>query len=120
MAATGLSKSLVRLDAHKDEEGRLESVDTKIFRKWWGLRSDPLRLEAGRRYRVVGVYESPLEETVVGGAMAHIVGIFAPDDMSRWPALDPETEWVRRDVSALPPLLGGAVGTEVGHGGHHQ
>jgi len=114
---------LVKLDARRDESGRLESVETKIFRRWLGLRSSPLRLEAGRRYRVVGVYESPLDETVVDGAMAHIVGVFAPDDMSRWPALDPESEWIRRDVSGLPPPLGATQATmreEGGHGGHHR
>ena len=99
---------LVRLDGHRDETGRLESVETRIFRKWLGLRSSPLRLEAGRLYRVVGVYESPLEETVVDGAMAHIVGVFAPDDMALWPALDPEDDRVRLDIAALPPPLGGS------------
>jgi hypothetical protein len=112
-AETG--RVLVRLDGRRDEAGRLESVETRIFRKWLGLRSSPLRLEAGRRYRVVGVYESPLEETVVDGAMAHIVGVFAPDDMALWPALDPEDEWVRLDMAALPPPLGESPVTPAPH-----
>jgi hypothetical protein len=121
-AATG--RVLVKLDGRRDEAGRLEAVETRIFRKWLGLRSNPLRLEAGRPYRIVGVYDSPLEETVVDGAMAHIVGIFAPDDMSLWPALDPDSEWVRLDLSALPGRLGengqGTPDGEGGHGGHHH
>jgi len=44
--------------------------------------------------------------------------------MSRWPSLDPESEWVRLDVSALPrpPEEGteGAPHGEGGHGGHHE
>jgi hypothetical protein len=115
---------LVQLDGRRDREGRIEAVETRIFRKWLGLRSDPLRLEAGRRYRVVGVYESPLEATVVDGAMAHIVGIFAPDDMSEWPELDADNEWVRLDLSALPGPLGEARDpssrAEGGHGAHHH
>jgi hypothetical protein len=103
-AATG--EVLVRLEGLKDEDGSLLSVETRIFRKWLGLRSSPLRLEAGRRYRVVGAYESPLDETLADGAMAHIVGIFAPDDMSRWPALDAENELLLLDAAALPPAVG--------------
>jgi hypothetical protein len=68
---------LVRLDGQRDEEGRLLSVETRFFRKWVGLRSDPLRLVAGHRYRVVGVYDNPGDETIADGAMAHIVGVFA-------------------------------------------
>jgi len=97
---------LVRLDAIKDEGGKLEGVERKIFRKWLGLRSDPVRLEAGYRYRVVGVYDSPETEPIVDGAMAHIVGIFVPDDLSAWPALDKESEMVKLDLSGLPPRLG--------------
>jgi hypothetical protein len=115
---------LVRLDGRRDAGGRLEGVETRIFRKWLGLRSSPLRLEAGRRYRVVGVYDSPLEETIEDGAMAHIVGIFAPDDMSLWPELDRASEWIRLDVSALPGPVGETSGDaphgEGGHGGHHR
>jgi hypothetical protein len=59
---------LVKLDGRRDAEGRLEGVETRVFRKWLGLRSSPLRLEEGRRYRVVGVYDSPLEETIASMA----------------------------------------------------
>jgi hypothetical protein len=121
-AETG--RVLVRLDGRRDAGGRLEGVETRIFRKWLGLRSSPLRLEAGRRYRVVGVYDSPLEETIEDGAMAHIVGIFAPDDMSLWPELDRASEWIRLDVSALPGPVGETSGDaphgEGGHAGHHR
>lgn len=95
---------LVTLHGRNDEEGRLASVETRVFRKWLGLRWSPLRLEAGHRYRVVGVYDSPLHETLVDGAMAHIVGVFAPDDLSRWPAVDRDSEWIKLDVSALPEV----------------
>jgi hypothetical protein len=97
---------LVELEARRDREGRVQEVETHAFRKWLGLRWDPLRLQAGHLYRVVGVYDSPLEDTVPNGAMAHIVGIFAPEDMSRWPSLDPDNDSIRLDVAALPPEPG--------------
>ena len=103
---------LVRLESVSDEGGRLLGVETRFFRRWLGLRSAPLRLEAGHRYRIVGVYDNPSSETIVDGAMAHMVGIFAPDDMAEWPSLDPESDLVELDRRTLPPPLGD------GHDGH--
>ncbi len=93
---------LVRLNAITDDAGKIEGVQSKVFRKWLGLRSDAVRLEKGHRYRVVGVYQSPLSEPIVDGAMAHIVGLFQPDDLSAWPRLDPNSEIVKQDISGLP------------------
>lgn len=93
---------LVELEARRDRQGHVEEVETRAFRKWLGLRWDPLRLERGHPYRVVGVYDSPLQDIVPNGAMAHIVGIFAPDDMAQWPALDMMNDTIRLDVAALP------------------
>jgi hypothetical protein len=33
--------------------------------------------------------------------MAHMSGIFAPDDMSKWPAIDPHNPDYRRDLVSL-------------------
>lgn len=103
-AETG--KVLVRLDGRRDDDGHLLTVETRYFRKWLGLRSDPLRLRAGHRYRVVGVYDSPLDHTIEDGAMAHIVGIFVPDDMAEWPTLDVESELIQLDLTKLPNRVG--------------
>ena len=112
---------LVELEARRDRQGRVEEVETRAFRKWLGLRWDPLRLEAGHLYRVVGVYDSPLADTVPNGAMAHIVGVFAPDDVSRWPSLDLDNDSIRLDIAALPtepgaaPSVGGDAGADHVH-----
>lgn len=102
-AQTG--EPLFTLDAELDEGGHIHSVEQRLFRKWLGLRSDPVRLEAGHRYRVVGHYESPLDSTLVQGAMAHVVGVFAPDDLDAWPELERGSTAVEQDLAALPPPL---------------
>lgn len=97
---------LVELDARRARDGRVEKVETRAFRKWLGLRWDPLRLEPGHVYRVVGVYDSPLPDTVPSAAMAHIAGVFAPDDLSEWPVLDMDNDTLRLDAAALPASPG--------------
>lgn len=71
-----------------------------------GVWHGGVRFEEGRTYRVVGVYDSPLAETVPMGAMAHIVGLFAPDDLSRLPDADPDSEIWALDLSGLPRQTG--------------
>jgi hypothetical protein len=110
---------LVELDARHDRHGRVKEVETHAFRKWLGLRWDPLRLEAGHVYRVVGVYDSPLPDTVPNGAMAHIAGVFAPDDMSEWPVLDMGNDTLRLDVAALPPAPGEPTNPAADQGADH-
>lgn len=89
---------LLTIRPKKDQDGHLTGIQRKIF----GAYSDELRLEAGRRYRVVGVYENTSGELLPMGAMAHISGIFAPDDFGDLPELDRTTDLYAKDVSALP------------------
>jgi hypothetical protein len=94
-AETG--RVLVRLDARTNAAGLLESVETSYFLlRPWGLR-----LEAGRRYRVVGVYDNPTGATLPGAAMAYMAGPFMPDDVSRWPEVDPTDPMYARDRARL-------------------
>ena len=69
----------------RDSAGKLLKVSRKLF----GVTGDGLKLKANHRYRVVGEYDNPTGQTEKRGAMAHMSGIFAPDDMSKWPAIDP-------------------------------
>ena len=104
-AETG--KVLSRLTAYRTPDGRVTGVSrTRFLFKRRGLR-----LEANRRYRVVGVYCNPGPESV-SGAMAGLVGLFAPDDMSRWPALDAADPTYRRDYAWLLD--------QAGHGASHH
>lgn len=93
---------LVKLEGIRDEAGRVEAVEQKIFRRFFGLLDARIRLEADHRYRVVGVYDNPTSETIERGAMAHLSGIFAPARMGSWASLDTSSEHYLKDVAALP------------------
>ena len=95
-AATG--EVLLEIRGDMDEKGFIHGIERRIMGVWHG----GLRLEKDRTYRVVGVYDSPLSETVPMGAMAHIVGIFAPDDIDAWPAAEPGSELWALDLTGLP------------------
>ncbi len=84
---------------------------TKISRSLPGVRGDGIRLRAGRRYRVVGMYDNPTGAIIPRGAMAHITGIFAPDDLSQWPVVDLTNEQMQDDLASL---------NEMGKGGGHK
>lgn len=93
---------LLEITPKLDEDGMIRGISRKIMGVWHG----GVRLEEGHTYRVVGVYDSPLAETVPMGAMAHIVGLFAPDDLSRLPDADPDSEIWALDLSGLPRQTG--------------
>jgi hypothetical protein len=102
-AETG--KILSQIKATRTPEGKV----TRIGRKLFAVTGQGLLLKAGRKYRVVGVYENPTGQTIVKGAMAHMVGLFAPSDLSRWPALDLSDEQLQDDLAYL---------SEMGNKGH--
>jgi hypothetical protein len=49
----------------------------------------------------VGEYDNPTGETRVKGAMASMVGLFVPDDIKRWPAINPRDPIYQRDLASL-------------------
>jgi hypothetical protein len=102
-AATG--KVLSRIETSRTPDGKV----TKIGRKLFGVTGQGLLLKAGRKYRVVGVYENPTGQTIVKGAMAHMVGLYVPSDYSKWPALDLTDESLQDDLAYL---------SEMGNKGH--
>jgi len=96
---------LVRLEGRRTPEGSLEAVEQKIFRSAFGLLDRRIPLDTDRTYRVVGTYENPTGEVIPDGGMAHIVGLFAPEDPARWPAIDRTLQEYALDVEALPEPL---------------
>jgi hypothetical protein len=80
------------------------------------VSGDGLALKADHRYRVVGEYDNPTGETKIKGAMAHMVGLFVPDDMSKWPKIDPSDPTYQRDLASLQVRGEKMGGME--HGGH--
>ncbi len=106
-AETG--KVIVDVQSRLDDEGHIEGIEKKIF----VLRGK--KLEAHHRYRVVGEYVNPTADTLRLSAMAHLVGLFAPDDMSHWPKLDRDAPDYRADVTALfdpSRMKGGMPGSD--------
>jgi hypothetical protein len=94
-AETG--KVLTEVVAERTPDGKLIKVSRKLF----GVSGKGLRLKANHRYRVVGDYDNPTGELRVKGAMASMVGLFVPDDMKRWPGIDPRDPTYRRDIASL-------------------
>ncbi|MDT8341990.1 MAG: hypothetical protein RQ751_10800 [Longimicrobiales bacterium] len=109
---------LFRLLPERDAQGRVVAVEQRIFRRFFKLMDARVRLEPGVRYRVVGVYDNPTGEVIPDGGMAHVVGLFVPDDLNRWPALDPNDRFFQEDAGALPPVLGAPEHDHSGHAGH--
>ena len=93
-AASG--RTLVDVRSKRDSLGHVLGMPRKLL----AVRGDGLYLKAGHRYRVVGVFENPTRDTLYG-AMAHMVGLFAPDHYREWPAVDPADPYYRRDLTDM-------------------
>lgn len=90
-------KVITSLSAESDADGRLLGMERNLF----GVSGRGKKLEANHRYRVVGVYDNPTGQTLDLGAMAHMVGLFVPDDLKKWPALDPNDPEFQKDLASL-------------------
>jgi hypothetical protein len=102
---SGRVLATVRADRTRDGKVR------KVSRGLPGVSGDGIHLREGRRYRVIGIYDNPTGQAIARGGMAHIVGLFAPDDVSRWPALDLTDATLQDDLASL---------NEMGKGGGHS
>ena len=111
-AKTG--KVLTQVVARRAPDGKLIKVSRKLF----GVSGKGLRLRANHRYRVVAEYDNPTGEMRVKGAMASMVGLFVPDDMKRWPSIDPRDPTYRRDLASLQTRGAGAGSMPGRHQGH--
>lgn len=115
-AATG--KELARVTTTRDSAGRV----SKVSRSLPGVKGRGVKLQANHPYRVVAYYDNPTGELLKNGAMAHISGLFAPDDMTRWPAIDEADPIFQRDMASLEMRgMGGDDEAEHhDHGGHEH
>jgi len=93
-------KVLSQITSTRTPEGKV----TRIGRRLFGVTGQGLLLKAGHKYRVVGVYDNPTGQAIVQGAMAHMVGLFAPSDYSKWPALDLTDESLQDDLAYLSEM----------------
>lgn len=111
-AATG--RELVALRTTAAVDGKV----TGVSRQMPGITGEGIRLRAGRRYRLVAVYQNPTGRTIPDGGMAAMAGILAPDDVRQWPRLDPEHPAFLADLAGLeslgrPMAMGAAPGQHV-------
>ncbi|HEX6575689.1 MAG TPA: hypothetical protein VF042_12040 [Gemmatimonadaceae bacterium] len=97
---------LVRLAATKDASGMIQSMARKFY------AVNAIHLREGHRYRVVAEYDSPLRQTVSRGAMGNLVGVIAPDDLKKWPQVNPDDPDFKRDMASLGLGGQGRSGTQ--------
>lgn len=104
------SDTLTRLRARPDHRTHRLDIDRKLY----GVGGRGLKLEARRRYRIVSQYHNPSDSILSSAGMAHLVGLFAPDKPSDWPAFDPAdpilAEDYRRVCGRPHPSCGSRVG----------
>lgn len=96
-----------------DATGEVVGMPTKKF--IWSL-GYPVR--ADRTYRLTAVYENPTGETIPGGAMGALGGVFVPSGNRAWPAVNVEDEEYRLDVHLVHTGNQEMKGQPGGHGGH--
>jgi hypothetical protein len=91
------NKVITRVEPEVDQKGNVSGMRRRLF----GVRGEGIRLRAGRRYRVVAEYNNTSGEALKNGGMAHMVGLFAPDDLSKLPSIDPTDPTYQSDMASL-------------------
>lgn len=93
-------KEVLTIRPKLDADRKLIEVPRKIY----GARGEGIRVRAGRTYRIVAEYDSPLPETVPAGAMGIIALLYRPDDLAQWPALNTEHADTQKDMTNLETM----------------
>ncbi len=83
---------LAKVRTRRDSTGHLLAVDRPIFALW---NRGP-HLKAGHSYRLVVVYDNPTPDTLIN-AMGMMGGLYSPDRLRDWPAVDPQNADYRKD-----------------------
>lgn len=107
-------KVIARVEAERDKAGKVSGVSRSLP----GIRGGGIKLVAGKKYRIVGMYHNRTGEKLVNGGMAHISGIFVPDNLKQWPAIDEADPEFQKDLASLE-LMGPDPGGEE-HGEHNH
>ena len=77
--AGGIARSVFKLGTRLTPDGHLIAVD----RVMPGAASAGIKLSAGHVYRLVATYDNPMGKTLVNGAMAGLILLFAPDQIEK-------------------------------------
>ena len=110
-AASGRILATVRTD--RDSTGHTIRVQRPIFALW---HRGP-HFKAGHPYRLVVVYDNPTSDTLIN-AMGMIGGLYVPDRLRDWPAVDTQNADYQRDkegYAGVDSLLATLRGESSGH-----
>ena len=91
-------RPLVTVTAKRDTEGHVLGVSRELL----ALRGEGPHLRARHRYRLVVRYDNPTADTLTD-VMGIMGGLFAPDDIRRWPPIDPQDSTYAADLHLLSP-----------------
>jgi len=91
------NKVVAQVRAERDQTGKV----TGVSRSLPGVRGEGVRLRAGRKYRIIATYDNPTGHVLKNGAMAHITGIFSPDNPAAWPAINESDPEYQKDLASL-------------------
>lgn len=95
----------------KNERGEIERVPIGEFWRRLGIAITP-----EHTYRVTVVYENPTGDTIYGGGMGVVGGVFLPKDPAAWPRPDFEDPVYAADLRHALRLDGTAHGPHEGDG----
>jgi hypothetical protein len=76
-----------------DSSGAMGPIPTESY--WWRF-GVPVHVD--HTYRATAVYDNPTGKPIPDGAMGAMGGVFLPDDMRRWPAVDRSSPEYQKDV----------------------
>lgn len=90
-------KVLARVHTLHNAAGAVIGVSRQLL----AVKGRGPHLIAGRPYRMVSVYENKTNEPI-HGVMGVLGGLFAPDDMRRWPKVDKTSKDYLMDIAVGP------------------
>jgi hypothetical protein len=86
-----------RLQASRSPTGKVLSVERKLY----GITGPGHKLKAGTTYRLVAIFDNPTGAVIEDGGMAHLVGLFEPEDLRRWPPISSSDADLQEDLRRL-------------------
>ncbi len=107
------NKVLFESEPELDEDGNVVGMPQKFF--FWRLGSP---IKASNTYRLTAIYDNPTGETLIGGGMGALGGIFVPSDPDAWPPVNRHDPEYQHDVKVT--YEGSHGGHGAGHGGGHS
>jgi hypothetical protein len=72
----------------------------------YGLTGIGLRITPAHRYRVRAIYDNPTGQTIPGGGMGVVGGLFMPDRKVAWPATNQADSLYQKDLRHFMGAVG--------------